>query len=181
MTLTIAATAAGGTTPPPTVGESVINGDFTINYNRFKDLSDPANPIDRNSFTTADGIDEETHWTFYFNEDPNFSRFSPSEPLTSALLTLTLTPKDPTDGITTDAFWIETLEVITGADAPEIQDLLTDVTATIQIELLDRLPTYSSAAILQILFSSMVGRISMRYEDDAIISAATLELTQDSV
>jgi len=182
MSITIAATASGNSTPTTAMGESVINGDFTINYNRYKDLSNPPNPIDRYSFTTGDGIDEETNWTFYFNEDPNFSLFSSSQPLTSALLTLTLTPKDPGDGITTDAFWIETLDVITGAvNAPEIQNLLKDITATIQIELLDRLPSYSSAAILQILFSSMGGRISMRYQDDAIISSATLELTQASL
>ena len=183
MTITISATASGSLTPTPAAGESVVNGDFTINYNRFKDLSDPANPIDKNSFTTGDGIDEETNWTFYFNEDPNFSLFSSSQPLTSALLTLTLTPKDPSDGITTDALWIETLEVIGGAapNAPEFQSLPSNVTATIQIELLDRLPSYSSANILMILFSSVGGRISMRYQDDAIISFAQLELTQESL
>ncbi len=182
MSITIAATASGNSIPQTAVGESVINGDFTINYNRYKDLSDPTNPTDRYSFTTGDGVDEETNWTFYFNEDPNFSLFSSSQPLTSALLMLTLTPKDPTDGITTDALWIETLEIIGGAapNAPEFQSLPGGVTATIQIELLDRLPSYSSANILAILFSSVGGRISMRYQDDAIISSATLELTQNS-
>lgn len=105
--------------------------------------------------------------------------FSPSQSLTSALLTLTLTPKD--EGITTDAVWMETLEVIGGNPiAPEIQTLPVDVTSTITIELLDRLPSYTSAAILGILFGSLGGRISMRYNDDAIISSAKLELTQES-
>jgi len=190
MTITITATAFGSSTPATAVGESVINGDFTINYNRYKDLSDPANPIDRrSSFTTGDGSDEETTWTFYFEEDPNISLFSPSQPLTSALLTLTLTPTDqgfdPEDqGITTDGVWIETLEVIGGAPiAPEIQTLPVGITTTITIELLDRLPSYTSTAILGILFGTrniFGNRISMRYNDDAIISFAQLELTQES-
>jgi hypothetical protein len=168
MSITIVATASGSPTPPTAVGESVVNEDFLIVRNRIAP-----------GLTTGDGIDEETSWTFFFNEDPNFSMFSPSQPLTSALLTLTLTPKD--EGITTDAVWIETLEVIGGNPiAPEIQTLPVDVTSTITIELLDRLPSYTSAAILGILFSSLGGRISMRYNDDAIISSAKLELTQES-
>jgi hypothetical protein len=179
MSITISATASGSITPTPIRGESVINGDFTINYNRFKDLSDPANPIDKNSFTTGDGVDEETSWTFFFNEDPNFPLFS-FQPLTSALLTLTLTPKDKDGGITTDAVWIETLDIIGGSTSFDpIQKLPLDVTSTITIELLDNFPSYTSAAILGILFSSVGGRISMHYQDDAIVSFAKLELTQE--
>jgi hypothetical protein len=55
MNITIAATASGNSTPTTAMGENVINGDFTINYNRYKDLSNPENPIDRYSFTTGDG------------------------------------------------------------------------------------------------------------------------------
>lgn len=207
MSVTIAATASGSLTAIPRTGESVINGDFTINYNRFKDLSDPANLIDRNSFETGDGRDEETNWTFYFNEDPNFSLFSPSplQPLTSALLTLTLKPaRDAIGGLNTDKFWIETLPVIDLVDAlknvfpsltfdrvPDIDTdpnqitnrnidsvLLLDQATTITFNLLDH---YKPEGILNTLFSSLQGRITMRYNDDAIISFAQLDLTQESL
>ena len=167
MSIKIVATASGSLTPLTAVGQNVVNEDFLIVRNRIVP-----------DFTTGDGSDEETSWTFFFNEDPNFGKFSPSQPLTSALLTLTLTPKN--EGVTTDAVWIETLEVIGGNPiAPEIQTLPVNVTNTITIELVDRLPSYTSTAILGILFSSLGGRISMRYNDDAIISSATLELTQE--
>jgi DNA-binding beta-propeller fold protein YncE len=158
----ITATASGSRTPPTAVGESVVNGDFLIVRNR-----EPG-------FTTGDGSDEETSWTFDFNEDPNYRDFeSRSGPLTSALLTLTLTPKN--EGITSDVVFIETLSLI---NAPEIQTLPVDVTSTITIELLDK-PSYTSTAIIGIFFSSIEGRILMRYLDDAIISWAKLELTRE--
>ena len=95
---------------------------------------------------------------------------------------MTLTPKDI--GIESDGLWIETLPVIGGQnpDIPEIQKNLTiDKTDTVQIELLNKLPDYSSDAILGVLFGSfpMRGRILMRYNDDAIISEAKLELTRE--
>jgi hypothetical protein len=159
----IVATASGSLTPATAVGESVVNGDFLIVRNRIAP-----------TFTTGDGSDEETSWTFYFGEDPNFSDFrSRSGPLTSALLTLTLTPKN--EGVTTDVVFIETLSLING---PEIQTLPVDVTSTITIELLDRI-SYTSTAILGILFSGMERRILMRYVDDAIISSAKLELARE--
>jgi hypothetical protein len=117
----------------------VVNGDFLIVRNR-------AAP----GLITGDGLDEETSWTFYFdgfNEDPNFP-ISRSQPLTSALLTLTLTPQR--EDIKTDGVWIESLELIGGKEptAPEIQDLPIGVTSTITMELIDRLPSYTSTAIL---------------------------------
>ena len=59
-----------------------------------------------------------------------------------------------------------------------IQKLPVDVTSTITFELLNEI-SYTSAAILGILFSSLEGRILMRYVDDAIISEAKLELTRE--
>lgn len=175
MTITISATASGSLTPPKAVGESVVNGDFLILRNRLA-------PDE----ITGDGSDEETSWTFYFNEHPDFALFSPSQPLTSALLTLTLTPKDKEPGglrgVTTDGFWIDTLGY--GGAPDEFQSLPLDETATITVELLDRVPSYTSTAILGILFSMdgfFGGRISMHYQDDAIVSFALLELTQESV
>ena len=167
MNIKITATASGSLTPPiapPT--DTVTNGDFLIGSN-------PAAGI------TGDGQDEETSWTFKFAGDPKFPLFSPSRQLTSALLTLTLTPKD--DLITTDGVLIEGLGTIGGSipNAPEIQGLPVGVTNTIHMQLLDRLPGYSSAAILGV-FSAGGGQIPMRYADDSIISSAKLELIQES-
>lgn len=174
MTITISATASGSLTPPTAEGKSVVNGDFLILRNRLA-------PDE----ITGDGSEEETSWTFYFDEHPDFALFSPLQPLTSALLTLTLTPKDKEPGgirgVTTDGFWIETLGY--GGAPEEFQSLPLDETATITVELLDRVPSYTSTAILGILFSIdglFGGRISMHYQDDAIVSFAQLELTQES-
>ena len=169
MSIKIVATASGSLTPPTAVGESVVNGDFLIVRNRI----DP-------NLTTGDGSDEETSWTFYFGEPPDekiFQEFrSSSGPLTSALLTLTLTPKNT--GIETDVVFIETLSVTAGPDLV-IRKLPVDVTSTTDpIELLNH-PSYTSTAILGIFFSSLEGRILMRYLDDAIISEAKLELTRE--
>jgi hypothetical protein len=193
MSIKITATASGNPAPTQVAGENVVNGDFTINYNRFKDLSDPENPIDRYSYITGDGIDEETTWTFYFNDfEPggknDFSRLSPSNTLTSAIFTLTLIPKDGvtaigvpqgTDrGIGTDAVWIETLTKIEIKDVVDLNtELLNDVPNDITIDLLK---FYDPKDILNILFSNVGGRILMRYNDDAIITFAQLELIQDS-
>ena len=167
MNIKITATASGSLTPPtapPT--DTVTNGDFLIGPNPAAGL-------------TGDGQDEETSWTFKFAGDPNFLLFSPSRPLTSALLTLTLTPEDAL--IATDGVLIEGLGTIGGSipNAPEIQGLPVGVTNTINMQLLDRLPGYSSAAILGV-FSAGGGQIPMRYADDSIISSAKLELTQES-
>ena len=167
MSIKIAATASGSLTPPtapPT--DTVTNGDFLIGPN-------PAGGI------TGDGEDEETIWTFKFAGDPNFPLFSPSRPLTSALLTLTLTPKDYL--VITDGVLIEGLGTIGGStpNAPEIQGLPVGVTNTIHMQLLNRLPGYTSAAILGV-FSAGGGQIPMRYADDSVISSAKLELIQES-
>ncbi len=157
MNLTITATASGSLTPPtapPT--DTVTNGDFLIGAN-------PLAPL------TGDGVDEETTWTFDFTGDPSFPFFSSSLPLTSALLTLTLTPRDVL--ITTDVVLIEGLAQI---KTPVIQSLPVDRTSTIHLQLLD---FYSSAAILGV-FTANASKIPMRYGDDAIISSAKLELTQ---
>ena len=167
MSIKITATASGNPpvqVAPPT--DTVTNGDFLIGPN-------PAGGI------TGDGEDEETSWTFKFSGDPNFSFFSPSRPLTSALLTLTLTPKN--GQVSTDGVLIEGLGIIGGAtpNAPEIQRLPVNVLNTIQLQLLNRLPAYSSNAILGV-FNAGGGQIPMRYGDDSLIHSATLDLIQES-
>jgi hypothetical protein len=179
MSITISATATGSTTPQTAVGQNVVNGDFFILYNR--------NPIAiAQGFETGDGEDEETLWTFFFNEHPDFSKFTKNLGLTSALLTLTLTPKDvTTNGHSNDAIWIESLGFIGGdplsdgtPTLPEIQTLTAGVKTTVMIDLLKY--GYTAEEILNVLFSSFGGRISMWYEDDALISFAQLDLTQES-
>ena len=123
----IVAKAYGSPTPEKKKGESVVNGDFLIVRHRDRTL------------TTGDGINEETSWTFDFGEEENYRSFEASTgPLTAALLTLTLTPKDPDGGIESDVDLIETLGLV---NAPEIQKLPFEVTKTITTELLNH-PTY---------------------------------------
>ena len=199
MSITITASASGSLTPTP-VGppfpdpKGVTNGDFLINHS-----------VDKNGNLvgiTGDGKTEQTNWTFKFASDPNFPRFSTSRPLTSVLLTLTLTPKDYL--IRTDAIYIYRANTVPGlgglggsipgsaiGGAPEIQNLPFDSNKpnryyTIQMELLNRVlapgysvPAFSSDAILEV-FRNGGGQIAMHYANDAIVSSAQLELTQES-
>ena len=198
MSITITASASGSLTPTP-VGppfpdpKGVTNGDFLINHS-----------VDKNGNLvgiTGDGKTEQTNWTFKFASDPNFPRFSTSRPLTSVLLTLTLTPKDYL--IRTDAIYIYRANTVPGlgglggsipgsaiGGAPEIQNLPFDSNKpnryyTIQMELLNRVlapgysvPAFSSDAILEV-FKEGAGQIAMHYANDAIVSSAQLELTQE--
>jgi CARDB protein len=160
--ITITAHASGSLTPPTgTYPNAITNGDFTIT----------GNP---GAVAVGEGVDEETRWIFNFNPDPAFAFFTPSQGLSSAMLTLTLTPRDTL--ITTDAVRIDSpgFANITGP----IQALPVNVTSTIQIDLLAQ-PTYSAVAILAALASGS-GKISMVYADDSIVTSATLELTQNT-
>lgn len=169
MSIKLTATAYGRRTPTTSSTDPVTNGDFLINLN-------PGG-------ITGDGLDEQTNWTFNFVGDPHFPLFSPLRQLTSVLLTLTLTPKGgqvDTDGITIYQTPAQGLGSIGGStpNAPEIQNLPVGVTSTIQMELLNRIPEFSSAKILGV-FSAQNGKISMHYADDSIVSFAKLELIQE--
>jgi hypothetical protein len=192
MTIQIEAKIEGESPPPtPVTDKNVVNGDFFIIRNTTN--------ADKPGLDTGDGIDEETLWTFYFKD---FSPLTPSDVLEHAYLTLTLEPgKDinAIGGLNTDGFWIETLPFIFLADA--LKNVFPNLTfdrdpdpdtdpsqatnrnidsvlplnqaTTITFDLLDH---YKSEDILNILFSSLQGRITMRYIDDAFISFARLEL-----
>lgn len=196
MSIMITASASGSLTPtlvaPPFPDpKGLTNGDFLINH-----------AVDINGIPvgiTGDGKTEQTNWTFKFAGDPNFPRFSPSRPLTSVLLTLTLTPKDyliRTDGILIYMPSGPGLGGLGGAanasdigGAPEIQNLPFDPNNpnryyTIQMELLNRVlspgysvPAFSSDVILEV-FRAGAGQIAMHYANDAIVSSAQLQLTQ---
>ena len=181
----ITATATGSVTPPQGAWPqdiSILNGDFVIWSNQ------KVPPV-------GDGVDEGTTWTFDFTADPNFSTFSTSVPLDSALLTLTLTPRAV--DITTDAvfiggfYWVpDPLDParynvdwgLPKINTPLIQSLPVNVTSTVQLELLD---FYTSDEILDAFsgaytgtgyYTEGLGHIPMEYVDDAVVSFAQLDL-----
>ena len=162
MSIKITATANGSLVPPTALFPNAVqNGDFHIT----------GNPM---AVDIGEGVDEETRWTFDFNGDPAYPFFSPAQGLTAAILTLTLTPKDQL--ITTDLVRIDVAGF--GNITNPIQVLPVNVTSTIQIDLLAQ-ATYTAAAILSAL-STGLGKVPMVYGDDSIVSAAKLELLQNT-
>lgn len=156
LNLTISATATGSTQPQTTTSSSMNNGDFLITVGETPG-TDPV---------IGDGKDESTTWRFNFTGDSNYRYFTTSRQLTSALLTLTLTPHDVY--IDTDVVNIMGLSAISmGA-----YNLTLGSITTLEIQLLD---FYDSAEILTVL-NSNAGRIPMYYGDDAILSYARLDL-----
>lgn len=126
----------------------------------------------------GDGEDEITTWSFDFTSDPSFLSFSTAQPLSSALLTLTLTPRptpntDGPPGITTDFVKIEGLSDIVTAT---IQGLSVDVTSTIEIDLLE---FYTANQIIGTLTTGTPGEVPMLYNDDAVVSYASMVLQNE--
>lgn len=159
MSITITATASGDTRPETTFyPDKVYNGDFTI--------------VGREMAThVGDGREERTSWTFDFTPDLQYRLLSEWLPLTSALLTLTLTPRH--FAIADTVRIARRRAVVT----PLIQGLQVGPTCTIVLQLLD---WYSSDEILSCLFDR-AGHLQMTYSDNAVISFAQLELTQRQV
>jgi len=155
LNMTISDTATGSSSPPITTSSPLGNGDFLITT------------VEPDTFPeVGDGINDHTSWRFIFTSDPDYTRFTTSRQLSSALLTLTLTVNDIR--IDTDSVNIMGLSAISiGA-----YELALGATTTLQIELLD---FYKSSDILDI-FNSNGGRIPMFYQDDAIVSFAQLDL-----
>jgi hypothetical protein len=152
---TITDIAVGSGTPPSAVYPAVsVDGDFTYSGNAI-------------AFAVGDGNDETVNWTFDFTADPGYATFS--GPLASAVLTLTLTPKNGL--ITTDIVGVVGLPNIV---SPVIQSLPVNVTSTVSLNLLD---FYSSGAILGVL-SANAGTLPMVYADDAILTRAELALAE---
>ncbi len=157
MAASVSATALG---PAPaasaTFPATVTSGAFTYAGNEF-------------STEVGDGHDDLVTWDFDFSAHPDFP-LSATDPLVSALLTVTVTPTSVDDGITTDAVGIGGLGLII---TPVIQGLVPGETATISLELLEH---YSSAEILGALQPG--GAMSMVWQDDATITFAQLHLVQ---
>jgi hypothetical protein len=158
--LTISASASGS--PDPGIAqypETITNGDFLIK-------GSTKHP------KIGDGSDETTLWTFDFTSDPFFDSFMTDELLTSAFLTITLTPYN--NLITTDLLRVEGLGNITAV----IQELPVGETATLEIELLEY---YTSDQILGKFANEDYGFIPMFYTDDAILTYAQLDLSNAAV
>ncbi|MCP4422271.1 MAG: hypothetical protein GY805_37155 [Chloroflexi bacterium] len=157
MSVTITSLVRGSTTPRTKIfPETVRNIDFEIVGNT-------------EAPNTGDGNDERTDWVFNFTTHDSYSSFSTSKELKFARLTLMLEPKNAL--ITTDLVEIDGLPQIA---TPLIQTLPVDGRIhTFTIELLHY---YCSANILEILVKH-VGKIPMKYRDDAIVSYAHLELS----
>jgi hypothetical protein len=157
----ITATAIGDVNPPlATHPGFVINGDFLI----FGSAEAPL---------AGDGIDDYTVWHFHFQTDPGYSSFDFSVPLTSAWMTVTLTPKN--QFVLNDQFWIEEMY-----DRPvhtaEMESLPLDAATTLQFQLLD----FYSPTELTGLLMTYSGELPMRYLDDAVISYASLTFANDA-
>ena len=159
----ISAEANGSATPemlPDATEEDFIeNGDFKIFL------------AGGNNKTLGDGIDEVTVWDFDFTADSRFESFPDSEPLSSARLTLTLTPKSLL--FDSDVLRISGLADIT---PPVYAELPVRETSTIDVELLE---FYTSEEILGVL-NEDGGKITMASYDDAIVSSAKLVLVSQS-
>jgi hypothetical protein len=157
--LTLAASATGDVSPPQASGAPVTNGNFVIHN------CCPFSP-------TGDGKDEFTLWTFDFSGDPNLPFFLEPTQLSSAILSLTLTPG--TSPILSDSVRIESFPEIR---APVLRTLALGVTTNIQVDLL---AYYSPTDVLNFLRDTG-GPVAMIYQKDAVVSYAELRLTRPDV
>ncbi len=157
-TVTITA-EANGDLPPlvPPLDCPYINGDFTISL------------VAANVPPCGDGNNEVTAWTLDFTNEDNFQECFEGV-LTSAKLTLTLTPLGVLPG--TDTVGISGLGPIPGF--PQTFPFGVSSSNAVPLELI---PTpYAGTAILGV-YTASGGKIPMGYQDDAIVSFARLELT----
>lgn len=151
---TIVAIAQGSPTPSTArYPNTVTNGDFLLRGNSIATL-------------VGDGLDEFTTWDFDLTRDPDFTSLTSTTLLASAELTLTL---KPTFGIDTDGLTIQGL----GSIVKPIRELAAGETRTITIDLLD----YFSPDTVKQAIQTNAGRLSVTYQDDAIVSFAKLELS----
>ncbi|MGB3642293.1 MAG: hypothetical protein WBA39_32630 [Rivularia sp. (in: cyanobacteria)] len=139
-------------------------GDFTIKAN----TGNPAITL------LGDGVDETVTWDFDFSNDTNLNSFLSSNSLTSAVLSLTLSPQSGL--ITTDSTGIPGVAGVAIPNIPGIPSI--GQFGTVTFDLLDF--GFNSNAILTALQSGQ-NSIAWTYNDDAIISNAQLTLTSADV
>ncbi|MEM1393269.1 MAG: PEP-CTERM sorting domain-containing protein [Cyanobacteria bacterium P01_H01_bin.150] len=143
-------------------GTSLQNGDFTIKAN----TGNPAITL------LGDGVDETVTWDFDFSNDTNLNSFLSSNSLTSAVLSLTLSPQSGL--ITTDSTGIPGVASVAIPNIPGIPSI--GQFGTVTFDLLDF--GFNSNAILNALQSGQ-NSIAWTYNDDAIISNAQLTLVSE--
>lgn len=173
---TITSTVNGSSNPNTVFGSSLQNGDFTMTAN-------PGNPVNT---TLGDGFDEFTRWVFDFNSDSNIGAFNNAvaggNQITSALLTMTL----DANGVSTDSFF-------GGGGGVGMPTLVSNGIVnsfgqqTFTIDLMDY--GYTTSGIFGELNGTRaangndpaagINEIFFGYQDDALISSATLQLTAD--
>lgn len=117
-------------------------------------------------------MDERTFWTFDFTQDPEVLAFRGAESITGATLILELKAIGSAD---TDTTGIEGLTKF--VDSLAIKNLPPNEVKTIEINLLDSDNAYTSEDILGALQEGEFGKFRMYYDDDAIVSGASLELS----
>ena len=163
LSMSMSATATGSQNPTLLIGGGNLqNGDFLI-------LENATIP----TLTTGDGIDEVTEWSFDFSDNSNLDLFSPTTELSSAQLTLTLTPNHGL--ITTDTTGIVSENYREAVAVPSLPNVPSvGQTGTISFDLLDF--GFSQSAILNSLNADDSYSIQWSYQDDAIISFAQLDL-----
>jgi hypothetical protein len=185
MNLTISASVNGDpnniqvqtpSTPSDWLSAAVPNGGFIMKGN---DENAPG-PI--GTWAIGDGKNDKTVWTFDFSADPNFGSFLASQPITSALLTLTLIAED--SPYVTDTVNIDTLEKLGDGQPAAFQttafknNLVVGNPVTVQLDLST---FYTSSRIFTVFMGGggvPMGRIPMVYRSNAIAVSAKLELTQ---
>ncbi len=155
----ITASASGSENPGVVTGTSLQNGDFSLTAN--DGIS---------STRLGDGVNDTVRWNFDFSNDTNLNSFLSGGPLTSAVLSLTLSPRSGL--ITTDSTGIDGGSSVR---IPDIQGIPSvGQIGTVEFDLLDF--GFDANGILNALTSGTANSISWFYQDDAIISNAQLTL-----
>jgi len=157
--MAISAIVSGSAAPEQVIGAPITNGGFIVTN------CCPGRP-------TGDGKDEFTLWSFDFNREPALEYFLPASELSSALLSLTLTPGSSL--VDSDSVRIEPLQ---GVRPAILRTLPLGVTTNIEVELLDY---YAAADVLNLL-RAQNGTLPMTYQEDAVVSFAQLVLTQPNL
>lgn len=173
---TITAHASAASVYPATVpgAQSLQNGDFFIAPN--------PSPY----ATTGDGVDEFTYWSFNFTTDPGYSNFIAGGTVSSAVLTLTLTSAFFINGaapITDRVIISSDTQFLNGSqwNVPSFMNGTFGVpqTGTVSVDLVAN-GNYTGDSVFAWLTSNN-GMFPINYGDDALVTAATLQLNQAAV
>ncbi len=176
VAVSITSTVNSDPNTEPVIGTSLQDGDFLLTFNA----------PDGSPGRLGDGVDDIAFWDFDFNGDPNVDIFKnlidSGSPLLSANFSLTMTPMNSlstdTTGITRiigPLFFINSLP-----DIPAVGE-----TGVIEIDLLapriaPNKHLFTPENILSAFNSGTPNSIPWFFQDDALVSSATLKLEVDS-